>query len=240
MLSTMMPSGERPRVGWRARLDRARWRLLHTVRPGRAEPDLDRELTAHLALLEDELQRQGLDPVEARRRARLVLGGVDQTKERHRDARAFRALDDLRRDAMYAIRTLRRHPLAAATAALSLAIGIGLNAAIFSVLDWVLLRPLPYPAAHQLVRISTAGTAPVSGPGLVTFEEFPAFSRAPSIAAAMAYSTATRALGGGQVQPEHVVVARIAGDAIGTLGVPPSLGRGFSAAEVSGSVPVAL
>ncbi len=117
------------------RVRRLFWRLVHTIRPGHAEDELDREIASHLTLLEDEYRRRGLTADQARREARLALGGVDETKERHRDARLFRWLDDTRRDAIYAGRLLLRRPVAAGTAALSLAVGIGLNAAVFSVVD---------------------------------------------------------------------------------------------------------
>ena len=107
-------------------------RLANVIQPDREDAGLEREIASHLTLLEDDYQRRGLSAEEARRSARLALGGVEQTKERHRDARALRWLDDARRDAVYAVRILRRGPVAAATAVLSLAIGIGLNAAVFS------------------------------------------------------------------------------------------------------------
>src|SRR5260221_12212073 len=83
-------------------------RLINVVRPHRAEPDLTRELDAHLALLEDEHRRRGLSPDEARLAARRDFDGVELTKDRHRDARSFVWLDDARRDLRYALRTLRR------------------------------------------------------------------------------------------------------------------------------------
>src|SRR4026209_938661 len=111
-------------------------RLINVMRPGREEAELEREIVSHLVLLEDEHRRRGLSAGAARRSARVPRGGIEQTKERHRDARAFRWLDDARRDATYAVRMLRRHPVATATAALSLAIGIGANAAGFSGASW--------------------------------------------------------------------------------------------------------
>jgi hypothetical protein len=103
-----------------------RWcaRAWNALRPGSADRELARELDAHLSLIEDEYRRRGLPADAARRGARLALGGVEQTKEQHRDARAFRWLDNLRRDAVYAMRMLRRHPVATTTSTLSLAIGI--------------------------------------------------------------------------------------------------------------------
>ncbi|PYQ23539.1 MAG: hypothetical protein DMF81_08525, partial [Acidobacteria bacterium] len=106
-------------------------KLVDLLRPGRAEADLSRELASHLALLEDELLRRGLPAEQARRAARLSLGGVEQVKELHRDERSFVWLDDARRDLRHAVRLLRRDPLFALTAVLSLAIGIGANTTIF-------------------------------------------------------------------------------------------------------------
>src|SRR5713101_406303 len=96
-------------------------RLANVFRPHHAEPDLAREIASHLALLEDEYQRRGMTPDAARREARLALGGVEQTKEAHRDARSFIWLDDARRDLAHAARLLRRNPVFATTAVLSLA-----------------------------------------------------------------------------------------------------------------------
>jgi hypothetical protein len=91
------------------------------MRPGRDEAALEREVASHVLLLEDDYRRRGLSAAEARRSARLALGGIEQTKELHRDARAFRWLDDARRDATYAVRLLRHHPVVTVTAGLSLA-----------------------------------------------------------------------------------------------------------------------
>src|SRR5437868_80746 len=98
-------------------------RCANVFRPERMQPEFERELASHLTLLEDDFQRRGMTPADARRAARLALGGVEQTKERHRDARSFVWLDDARRDLRHAARLLRRDPLFTMTAALSLAIG---------------------------------------------------------------------------------------------------------------------
>src|SRR5215208_2711344 len=123
-----------------------------------------------------------------------MLGGVEQTKELHRVARSLQWFDHARRDSSYALRMLQRNPIATATAVLSLAIGIGLNAAVFSVMDWVLLRPLPYPAAHELVRVFTAGTAPLTNPSALTYTEFLTLRDAAALRSSAAFSTATRVM----------------------------------------------
>jgi putative ABC transport system permease protein len=215
-------------------------RLLNVVLPHRDEDALSRELAAHLALLEDEFRRRGLSAAEARRHAWLALGGIEQAKERHRDARSFRWLDDLRRDAFYAIRLMRRSPVAALAAILSLAIGIGLNAAIFTVVDWVLLRPLPFAAPQELVRVFTAGISPATAPAAVTFSELAAFSHTNVFRDAAGVSTTTRVMTGRDLDPTHVVIARVAGDLFSTLGAQPAIGRSFSRQELAAAAPVVV
>ena len=128
-------------------------RLGNVLRPGRSEPDLAREVAAHLSLLEDDFVRRGLTPEEARLAARRAFGGVEQTKELHRDARSFVWLDDTRRDLQYAVRVLRRAPGYTAAIVLTLAVGMGANTAIFSVISGVVLRPLGYPDADRLLVV---------------------------------------------------------------------------------------
>jgi hypothetical protein len=119
-------------------------RLVALFRSGRAETLLDREIATHLVMLEDEFQRQGLSAAEARAAARRKFGGLDQTKEAQRDARSFVWLEDLRRDIRHTARMLARTPGFTIAAVLTLAIGIGGSTAVFSLIDAVLLRPLPF------------------------------------------------------------------------------------------------
>ena len=116
-------------------------RLLNLLRVRRPDHDLAREIDAHLALLQDTFENRGLSPDAARRAARRALGNVHHVKELHRDARSFRWVEDLGQDAALGFRLLRRSPVFTATAALSLAIGIGANTAIFTVANALLLRP---------------------------------------------------------------------------------------------------
>ena len=132
-------------------------RLAHLFQPDRGEKDLARELASHLSLLEDEYRRRGLPADEARRAARLALGGVDRAKELHRDERSFLWFDDARRDWQYAVRMLWRNPTVTATAVLSLAIGIGANTAVFTVANALLFRgPAGVEEADRLVDIGIA------------------------------------------------------------------------------------
>src|SRR5439155_19938924 len=135
-------------------------RLYNAIRPGQAERDLTREMSSHLGLLEDDFRRRGLSVEEARLAARRALGGEMHTKDLHRDARSFIWLDDFVRDARYAIRTLWRTPGFTALAVLTLALGIGATTAIFTLINDVLLLPLPVLDARDLVLL---GDARVSG-----------------------------------------------------------------------------
>ncbi len=120
----------------------------------RAESELVREIASHLVLLEDEFLRRGMTLEEARLAARRAYGGVEQAKELHRDERSLFWLEQALQDLRHAWRSLSKSPTFVAVALLSLAFGIGVNTAIFTLVNGILLKTLPVPDAHRIVQVS--------------------------------------------------------------------------------------
>ncbi len=127
-------------------------RVRSLLRRTEADQELDEELTYHLDQSVEAHRANGLSPAEARRQARLRFGGIERTREEARDARGLRLLEELGRDVRIGVRTLLRRPGFAVSVILTLAIGIGATAAVFSVVHAVLLRPFAYPA-HEPDRV---------------------------------------------------------------------------------------
>jgi predicted permease len=211
-------------------------RLANALRPGRAEPDLAREIASHLKLLEDEFRRRGMSEEEARLAAKRAFGGVEHAKEAHRDARSFVWLDDARRDVRYAVRTLRRSPGFSTVAVLTVALGIGSTTTIFSFVNAVLLNPLVYPASDRLVVVApTMNGIPVS----VTPGDFLEWQHQSRSFEEMAAGTVTPYTLTGRGEPMGVLAGLVSDRFAETLRVAPQFGHTFGVgnrAETSQSV----
>jgi putative ABC transport system permease protein len=197
---------------WASRL----WATLRG-RGRRSERDWEAELRAHLALAAEDARRRG-EPEHA---ALLQAGGVPQAIEAMRDQRGVPMVDDLRRDLRQALHTLRRNPAFTAIAALTLALGIGANSAIVSVVHAVLLRPLPYHEPDRLVIMEHL----LAGEYLVLRDRVPSLREMAMYRSAVGFNLSD---GGGA---ERLIGSRVSANLFSTLGVPPALGRMFRADE---------
>jgi putative ABC transport system permease protein len=205
------------------------WRNLS--HKARVERDLDDELASYLELLAGEKMRAGMSPAAARRAARIELGGVEQVKERVRAARIGAFADTLSLDLRYGVRLLARSPGFAAVAVLALALGIGANAAIFSVVYGVLLRPLSYPEAGRLVLVSrhfSRSNFPYGNLCLADYLDWRAGNRAfedPAVYERRRFDLT------GTSEPEQLGGAAVTAGFFSAFRVRPLLGRAFRAGE---------
>jgi len=194
----------------------------------RLEHELDDEVRAHLELAEQEARGRGLDPAEARSEALRRFGGIDQMKEVHRDDRSVRWLENLIKDARYGLASLGREPLFAIIAVAVLALGIGANTAIFSLVDAVLLKPLPFPDPERIVRMWEKPPIGTNSTTALNFTElkrrlhtFDAFSAEVDV-------NATAEIGG---EPVRLQGRRVSANHFAVFGIAPMLGRTFREEE---------
>ena len=208
-------------------LEDLRFRLKSLVRRGRAEDDLDDELRFHLDRAVEQHVARGLSVGEARRRARLAFGPIDAVKDDCRQSWGIRQLDILRRDLACALRLMRKHPALSAIAAVSLAIGIGLNTALFALVDATLLRRLPVERPEQLVDVYASDTDGFAWHGSSYPDYLDLRDGARALTGLLGYAPAMAAVGSGgesRAMPGEVVT----GNYFRVLGVPVALGRALS------------
>jgi predicted permease len=206
-------------------------RLVSTMRPGRDDAGLDREIASHLQLLEDEYRRRGLSASGARRAACLRLGGVDRAKELHRQARSFAWMDETWGDLRYAVRRLPREVGFTLAVVLTIGVAIGGTGAVFSVINAVLLKTLPYREPDRLVvigeRDARGDVAPVNYALLTSHNE--------TFASIAAITGLSPTLSGDR--PEKIQGRRVTYNFFEVVGVVPALGRAFRADEDTPGAP---
>ncbi len=211
----------------------------------RVDQDLDQEIRSYLELSAEEKARSGMDRDEALQQARRELGGVEQLKENIRDVKVGASMDNLLQDLRYGLRMLRRNPGFAATAILTLALGIGATTAIFSVVDAVALNPLPFPTANRLVRIESVIAAVGRGNGVASYPDFLDWrARNHSFDGMAVFRTNDFTLAG-PGEPLHLQGAIVSAQLFSLLGVSPAMGRSFlpeedTPAATGGADPVIL
>lgn len=216
-------------------------RLRSSFSQSQTDQDLEMEMASHLeSAIADNLKR-GMSPEEARRQALIRFGGVEQAMQQHREERGFQSLDILWQDLRYTFRTLRRDPGFTAIAILILALGIGANIAVFSVVNTILLRPLPFHDPQQLVWITgLPGRGGLSSQTYSTdaYKAFVSQQRSyQDVTGYFAFSTSdnTRLLGRGE--PLLLSGVLVNGNFFQTLGVQPILGRLFRPEECQKNAP---
>ena len=220
-----------------------RARLSSLVLRGREERELAEELRFHLAMEAESRRAAGASPSEAERQSRIALGGVERTTEDVRDARGTRVLEDSLRDASYAMRTLARSPGFALVVVLTLALGIGGTTAVFSAVDAVLLKPLPYQEPGRLVRLYQHGASNPGDRSYVTPVHYLAYRRQLSsfehLAAVLTYNTTGEDLAGNG-HAERIQVLPVSADYFDVLRAHPVIGRDFEPGEENGAPSVIL
>jgi len=222
-------------------LNRLQARIVAFFKKEEHDRELDSELESHLYLLVEENIRRGLTPDEAQRVARLKLGNVASLREEHRETRGLPIVDTLLQDLRFTFRILRRDLGFAVFAILIMGLGIGASALIFSVVNTLLLRPLPFKDANSLVWIANKKSVPEQttqvGNLLDAREANKSFLE---MAAYFAYySVGDRKLTG-ESEPERLTAVPVSENFFHVLGVEPQLGRVFSADECAINGPPAV
>ncbi|HLM54733.1 MAG TPA: ABC transporter permease, partial [Pyrinomonadaceae bacterium] len=205
-------------------------RAASLVRRAERDRELAEELEAHLQMQVEDNLRAGMSPREARRQALIKLGGLTQAREDCRRRSGLPMLEDLWQDLRYGLRTLARRRGFTLAAVASLSLGIGACTAVFSVVDGVLLRPLPYPEPGRILElreVNEKGAAmPFAEPNYLDLR-----ASGRSLEALAQYRPSTTSVVGGS-EPARARVTAASGDFFGVMGVRPAAGRTFLAGEV--------
>lgn len=217
-----------------------RRRLLALAGRGSREREMDDELSLHFELAVEDKVSRGLSPAHARAEVLREFGGLDGAREAYRDASGTQPVDRLLQDIRYAWRTLRATPVFTLIVVGTLALGIGANSAIFSVVNGVLLRALPYAEPERLVMVwetdRDSGTER-EGASVPDYFDFRERARSFDHLAAFQITPMNRT---GDGEPERVAAARVSAEFLATMGSAPLMGRNFLKAEMLPGGPPAL
>jgi predicted permease len=204
-------------------------RLLALFRKRRLDGELEGEIRAHMEMAELDAIASGLSPEEARREARRGFGGIEPMKEEHRDQRSVRWVENLLRDARYGIAALARDPGFAAVTIGLLALGIGANTAMFSIVDAVLLKPLPFPAPERMVRLwETPSATQHNNTTTLTYLDW---KRQSDIFEALSLEESFRAAVAADGDPVRVPGKMVSAEYFQVFGVKAAIGRTFETGE---------
>jgi putative ABC transport system permease protein len=212
------------------------------LRINAVEQELDDELQSSVELLTEEKMSEGLSRPDARRRALIELGGVEQVRTKVREVRVGHTLENFARDLRLTLRQLRNSPAFTLAATLTLVFGMGATLTIFSIVEGVLIRPLPFPEADRLVILGNApgGVPNDGGAPRVTAPAVAIYSRATNAFSAMGAYRQTWFELSGLGEPTQIGAARLNASAFQALGVTPLLGRTFTQQEDDSGQQVAV
>jgi predicted permease len=206
-------------------------RFFALFRSRRADADFAAELESSVAMHTDDLIRTGLTPAEARRQALIHMGGAEQTRQAHRERRTVPWIESLVRDLGYALRTLAKHRGATSIAILSIGLGIGANATIFSMVSRFVLRPAPMGDPTTLLAVHTTH----DGDQCCNSFPYPVYAdlrdQAQSFSGVAAYNDLIPASIGGSGEPERVWGQAVTSNFFSVTQLPMVLGRGFAGGE---------
>ena len=223
---------------WRAWL----WRVGALAGKERRERELSTEMESHLQMHIEDSVRAGMSPERARREALMKLGGIEQTKENYRERRGLPLLETLLQDVRYGFRMLRKNPGFTAVAVITLAVGIGANTALFSVINAVLFRPLPVAAPHELLNVYNSSPGemfdhiPLAYPDYADFRD-----NSNTLSGLLGFAPNSLALDRNG-ESEMVSTEGVTSNYFEVLGVRPVLGRFFDPHHdlAPGSYPVVV
>lgn len=193
------------------------------------ESEISHEIESHLEMQIEDNLRAGMTADEARRAAILKLGGVEQTKQAYRERGTLPSVEALLHDLRYALRQMRKYPSFTCTAVFVLALGIGASTAIFSAVNPILFRPLPYPDAGRIMMLWEAHSD--GSPEAVCFGTFHGLNERSRSFQSMAVTKPWQPTIVGKNEPERFEGQRVSADYFRVLGIEPTLGRSFDAAD---------